>query len=87
MKAMFLLAGALVVAGPASAAEIDSSWIGRDFGFWNVSTNWSPTGVPNNGANTYNVIIVPRNPVTVNMDISAGVSSLTIGIFKYSKRS
>lgn len=76
---MFISAtGAVLLSASAMGAVIDSSWIGRNLGNWSVSTNWSPTGVPNDGANQYHVFITPRNPVTVNMDVTVGVQSITL---------
>ena len=64
-------------AGPL--AVINSSWIGGT-GNWGNSTNWSPTGVPNNGGgNTYNVNIELAGSL-VSLNLNATIASLTVGI-------
>ncbi len=79
MKRSFILLAGLPCT-LASAALIDSSYIGRSDGNWGVSTNWNPTGVPDNGGNTYHAIIDPRGAVNVFLNLSLDVDRITIGI-------
>ncbi len=54
------LFGALIVgfcAGRLFAAQINSTWIGGPDGQWETATNWDPPIVPENGVNTFAVII------------------------------
>ncbi|MFT3784574.1 MAG: PEP-CTERM sorting domain-containing protein [Tepidisphaeraceae bacterium] len=56
LSAIGLLAAACLSNSPARAAVINSNWnVGN--GNWNIAGNWSPSGVPINGVNTYNVSI------------------------------
>jgi hypothetical protein len=74
---LFSLALILVfLAGNAFAA--DSTWNGGT-GNWNVSTNWSPSGVPN--GSSYNVFIDGGNTGInsfVNLNMSTTIGNLTV---------
>ena len=64
----------------AAAVQINSTWTGPAAGNWNVAANWSPLGVPNNGADTFVVRIDNniRQASSVTLNISAAISGLTI---------
>lgn len=71
----------------ASAVVINSEWnVGN--GSWNVGTNWSPSGAPDNGGgNTYNVEIGNR-PVAVGAQVTfvpASGTSDTIDVLTVSQ--
>ena len=68
---------ALLDAGSASA--IDSVWSGGAAGNWNVAGNWTPSGVPNNGVNLYNVQIPSPAAVQVNGTFSIQAFDLDPG--------
>ena len=77
------LLSALLFAGSASAQTLNSTWSGGPSGNWNVAGSWTPSGVPNNGANLYNVNIPSPAAVTVNgsfaiqsLDVDSGASAL-----------
>jgi hypothetical protein len=57
---------------------VNASWIGGNSD-WNTGTNWTPTGVPKNGANTYNDTINSGGTDYVNLDIASTITSLTLG--------
>src|SRR5580700_8247022 len=60
-------------------STINSSWKGGT-GNWNVSTDWSPGGVPNNGGgNTYNVTIDSGGTDSVTLNQNATINSLVLG--------
>src|ERR1035438_5688901 len=52
-------------------------WIGGN-GNWSTATDWTPSGSPNNGANTYNVTINTGNDY-VNVNVASTITSLTLG--------
>src|SRR5260370_14244084 len=61
------------------AGTINSSWNGGT-GNWNVATDWTPNGVPNNGGgNTYNVTIDSGGTDLVTLNQNATVVSLVFG--------
>ncbi|MGD0365397.1 MAG: hypothetical protein ABSC93_31325, partial [Bryobacteraceae bacterium] len=57
---------------------VNVSWAGGG-GDWGTATNWTPNGVPNNGANTYNVTINSGGQDSVYLDVSAAIASLALG--------
>ncbi len=65
----------------ARAAAVNATWNGGN-GFWNVANNWSPTGVPNNGSNTYSVFIDngkgDNATVTIPTFVFPTISNLTV---------
>ena len=72
--------GVAVSAAPAGADVITSTWIGGNPGDWNVASNWSPSGVPQNSLGTqYNVVIdnADEGPY-IDSNLSVEVNSLTI---------
>lgn len=75
--AMTLAAGAL--ASNAAAAFIVSNFVGPSGGTWNNAANWSPAGVPNNGANTYHAIIDGQRTATAAvLDMGATIDLLSV---------
>ncbi len=66
--------------GEALAAVINSVWTGgAGNGLWNSGMNWSPSGAPNNGTNTYNVTINSNGlPTGVTITTAITVSSLSL---------
>ncbi|MCA9285990.1 MAG: hypothetical protein KDA22_12275 [Phycisphaerales bacterium] len=81
-KRLALSSAILVLAQPAFAVSIVSTWVGPQVGNWNVPANWNPAAVPANGADTYAVTIdgPPRTPYTVTLNtFPVTVDSLTIG--------
>ena len=63
---------------PQSMAQTTSSWNGGT-GNWSVTSDWTPSGVPNNsGSNTFSVNILTPNSV-VSMDVlNATIDNLTL---------
>lgn len=61
------------------AAQVNAIWDGGT-GNWNTAVNWTPDIVPNNGANTYNVLIDNGNVTTseVLLDLNATVDNVTV---------
>ncbi len=72
--------GTLTLSGIARReSTISSSWKGGT-GNWNVSSDWSPSGVPNNGGgNTYNVTIDSGGTDSVTLNQNATINSLVLG--------
>ena len=71
-------AQALEKAGEAASnSAVNAIWNGGT-GNWSLSTDWTPNGAPNNGANTYNVTIGTGTDL-VNLNINATISSLILG--------
>lgn len=74
----------IVLVGTLHASTISSSW-GGGSGNWSVAANWSPATVPNNGGgNIYDVTVsnispYPNDPLTVLLDTSPTINSLTLG--------
>ncbi len=85
VAATLLVAGALLcelLLGPptvASAAAVNATWNGGN-GIWNVAGNWSPSGAPSNGANTYSVFIDngKGDNATVTLNNFPTISNLTV---------
>jgi hypothetical protein len=74
-----LLAGIGLALGAMAAArgdDVESSFTAVS-GSWNVGSNWSPTVVPNNGADTYEVTMPDGSQIT-EMDSNIEVSSFTL---------
>lgn len=65
--------------GTATAVQVDATWNGGT-GNWSVATNWTPNVVPNNNADTYNVLIDGGKVAasSVSLDIDATIDKLTI---------
>src|SRR4029077_17848358 len=60
-------------------STVNSSWKGGT-GNWNVASDWSPTGVPNNGGgNTFNVTIDSGGTDAVTLNQNATISTLVLG--------
>ncbi len=74
----FILTGTLAAAG-ASHAGLVSTWIGPATGNWNVAGNWN-NGVPGTAGVTDAVIPAARMPITVTMNTSPSIQSLTLGL-------
>src|SRR5580692_10804972 len=64
--------------GAQRKTTINASWKGGT-GNWNVSSDWSPGGVPNNGTNTYNVTIDSGGTDVVTLNQNAVINSLVLG--------
>src|SRR5262245_46595917 len=63
-----------------SAAPIISTWNGGAVD-WSTAGSWTPSGVPNNGADSFTVLIdggKTGTASTVNLDVNASVTSFTI---------
>lgn len=73
-----LLLAAANFALPAGAAEINSIFQGSIFEPWSIASNWSPSGVPDNGnGNTYNVTIGSESTFqSVDLDIDVTVDNV-----------
>ena len=73
---------ALALAGGAvraRAGTINTAWNGGT-GNWNVATDWTPNGVPNNGGgNAYNVTTDSGGTDLVSLNINATIASLVLG--------
>ena len=74
------LAVLLFAVHPIHAAVVNSTWTDTSAdGLWNTGANWSPSGTPNNGANTYNVTINPTGlPSGATISSTIVISSLSI---------
>ena len=57
----------------AAPPALAQTWTGATSGNWSDASNWFPTGVPANNANTQLIFDVTNNPTMVN-DISATLS-------------
>ncbi len=72
----------LLIGFPDSAQAAVAIWTGGS-GDWSVDTNWNPNTVPNNGVNTFNVLIddgdVGANS-RVFLDIDASVDNVTVDL-------
>ncbi len=71
-----------LAAGPANTAladNVDLTWNGG-VGSWNDAASWNGDLVPNNGGDTYNVLIDGGNPVasTVTLSTKVIVSAVTL---------
>ncbi len=77
LRSSFVLCGASVVSSAASG-NVVSTWIGPANGNWNVAANWN-NGVPGLGGVTDAVINAGRVPVTVTLNLSPTIASLTLG--------
>ncbi len=74
-----------MAAGTCASAQaraiINAAWASGVSGVWNAAANWSPAGVPNNGANTFNVTIAVA-PVgasyTVTNSAATTIDSLAV---------
>lgn len=69
------------LAAPARAGVQDRFWASAVDGFWNVPTNWSPVGVPNNtpGATRFNAFLrVGGAAYTVDLDVDVSLDNLTL---------
>src|SRR5229473_413339 len=75
---VWALACAGLMALPLPADQIGLSWNGGT-GNWSNPANWTPNDVPNNGADTYSVLIASGALDVVNLDITARVDALTLG--------
>lgn len=70
----------LALQGTSMAVQITATWTGGA-GNWNVGGNWSGGVVPNNGMDTFNVLIDGGNigtNSTVSLDMNATIDNLTI---------
>lgn len=73
-----LLASWMLAFASAPAVTIDSVWSGGSSGNWNVAGNWTPNGVPHNGANHHNVSIHAPSAVAINGNFSIQVFDLRV---------
>ncbi len=76
---LFFWLATFLAASLVPAATIDSIWSGGATGNWNVAGNWTPSGVPNNGANLYNVNIPAPSAVSVNGNFTIQIFDLDPG--------
>ncbi len=69
----------LLAASQIHAALIDARWIGGT-GNWNSGPNWSNGVAPNNGADTFNVLIDDGSPTAsvVTQNMTATIDNLTV---------
>lgn len=84
-RAHYIVFTALLWAVSASAATITSTWSGGATGNWSLPGNWTPNGVPNNGADIYNVNIPSPSAVTIDgvfsiqsIDVDTGATAQII---------
>lgn len=65
--------------GTAGAAQLDAVWNGGT-GDWNIAGNWNTALFPNNGADTYNVLIDDGNATAseVSLDFSTTVDNVDL---------
>ena len=87
-ECLILFAAGIFAFPPAARAGfINAVWTGGDSSsVWTDALNWSPSGIPNNGANTFSVSIASTayNPVTlgtnttINQLIMAATTSLSL---------
>src|SRR4051794_17593743 len=78
MAAAALAAGALAV-NTARALNVTDTWLTAATGAWTDPTKWSAGVVPNNGADTYSVVIGATGAAyTVSLNTSDTVSDFTL---------
>jgi fibronectin-binding autotransporter adhesin len=68
---------AVTLAYSARGAEIQSTWNGGS-GSWGNSAEWTPAGVPNNGANTYDVTINGTVFEEIRLGLSPTIENLNL---------
>ncbi|MBK6898764.1 MAG: T9SS type A sorting domain-containing protein [bacterium] len=73
-----LAAAVLLQPVVANATDITSHWISAGGGAWETAANWSPVGVPNNGANRYAVVLDRPGPVTALITSVVNIDSLYV---------
>jgi len=78
----FFVAGLLwsaLTGAAARGAQLDAAWLGGA-GNWSVAGNWSGGTVPNNGVDTFNVLIddLDPDPSVVTMNTNPTIDNLTI---------
>src|SRR6516225_5688053 len=74
-----LLLGLAGCASEALGGTINAVWNGGT-GNWNVPTDWTPNGVPNNGGgNLFNVTIDSGGTDLVSLNLHATIASLVLG--------
>ena len=69
------------VAMPLHAAELTATWDIPTDGNWNSASNWDTPNFPNNGADTYNVMVdggAVANNVNVALNQVVTINSLAI---------
>jgi len=71
----------LAAANAANAAQIWSTWIGPPVGSWSVASNWSPTGIPNNGPTDTYMVFIENEKVDylVLLDSHRSIDGIVIG--------
>lgn len=77
----FVAAVLLLLAGSASADQVDVKWDGGGgTNFWNNANNLDPNVIPNNNANTYNVFIGGSSLPDYTVYVTTGptIDNLTI---------
>ncbi len=76
---LFMAGALLLLTGRSSALQVNATWDGGT-GNWSLNTNWTPDTVPNNGTNTYNVLIDGGNLINsvVYLDTNPTIDNLTI---------
>ncbi len=64
--------------GPAKSNTVENSVWNGGTGNWSTAADWTPSGAPNNGTNTYNVTIATGSDL-VSLNMSATINALTLG--------
>ncbi len=77
-SAALLAAVVLLPSLAAHAADITSHWNSAGGGAWETAANWSPVGVPNNGANRYAVVLDYPGPITALIASVLNIDSLYV---------
>lgn len=76
--AVALVLATVAIGEAASAAVVETTYVGPTNGNWSTALNWNPAIVPNNGGgSTYDVAI--DGAVTVLMGLSPTIDALAIG--------
>lgn len=73
MKKFYVLI-VVIICSAAQGFSQTYTWVGGATGNWNTAANWSPATVPN--SNTADVVF--NTDVTVGLDITAAVKSITV---------
>ncbi|MDO9694053.1 MAG: FlgD immunoglobulin-like domain containing protein [Candidatus Latescibacteria bacterium] len=73
-----LAAAVLLLPLATNAADLTSHWNSATGGAWETAANWSPVGVPNNGANRYAAVLDRPGPITALITSTVTIDSLYV---------
>ncbi|MDO9171205.1 MAG: hypothetical protein Q7W29_05160, partial [bacterium] len=73
-----LTAAILLQSLAANATDFTSHWNSATDGAWETAANWSPVGVPNNGANRYAAVLDHSGPITALITSTVTIDSLYV---------